>query len=73
MEDFWAPEIRTFDKIYRHLVQVYSMRQLSFKGDFLNAFLRISNCLEVSSGIKFLWDFQPTFWQEDWPGIDQAI
>jgi hypothetical protein len=55
MEEFWAPKITSFDKNYRYLVQVYSGRQLSYEGDFLNAFLGISNCLELASGTKFLW------------------
>ncbi|KAN0098242.1 hypothetical protein V8E51_013905 [Hyaloscypha variabilis] len=55
MKDFWVPEIKSFDKNYRHLVQMYSVRQLSFAGDYLNAFLGISNCLETVCGTGFIW------------------
>jgi hypothetical protein len=54
-KDLWVPDLETFGSSYRHLVQIYSSRQLSFEGDFLNAFLGVSNCLEFSSGAKFLW------------------
>ncbi|KAG0624160.1 hypothetical protein M758_3G228400 [Ceratodon purpureus] len=57
-EDFrhpWSSDVDSFERIYRKLVEVYSVRKLTYEKDGLDAFAGILQHFEKQAGQNFLW------------------
>jgi hypothetical protein len=70
-----SPDKEFAEDRYRHLVEVYSQRTLTFERDGLDAFQGIIGAFERVSGLQFLWGL-PTMYLGaalTWPAHDEEI